>query len=148
MTPKTMWKKFNQEQPQETAYTSWSFGQDSDALADLVVQGIKTATASAYVWYEIEGESLPRVGDYSIICDSQNQARCIIQTTAVSVVPFDQVSEQHAAKEGEGDRTLKTWRKIHEAFFRAEFAAAKLRFHPQIAVVCEEFRVVYCPDQS
>lgn len=149
MTATEMWTQFlRNNQNINAGFSAWSFGENSDELADLVVQGIKTATSSAYIWYELESQPLPQIGDYSVICDGRDQARCIIQTTAVTIVPFDEVSEEHAFKEGEQDRRLDTWRTIHEAFFRAEFAPAKLIFHPQIKVVCEEFQVVYIPNST
>ena len=36
-------------------------------------------------------------------------AACVIRDTKVSVVPFHQVSPEHAYKEGEGDRSLGTY---------------------------------------
>ena len=37
-------------------YDAWSFGDDADTLARLVKDGIKTATCSAYCFYELEEE--------------------------------------------------------------------------------------------
>ena len=67
---------------------------------------MKTATCSAALLYELEQEEYPKEGDYSVILDSTGNAVCIIRTTKVSVLPFDLVSERHAWKEGEGDRSL------------------------------------------
>ena len=39
-------------------------------------------------------------------------------------VPFDEVSKEHAYKEGEGDRSLAYWRDVHEDFFAEEFISA------------------------
>ena len=33
------------------------------------------------------------------------------------MVPFDEVDEEHAYLEGEGDRSLEYWREVHERFF-------------------------------
>lgn len=144
MNAKTMWNQFIQTKSVDnTHYQAWAFGDDSDALAQLVCAGIKTATASALDVYEYEHEPLPQCGDYSIILNSQGEAQCIIQTTAVSIVPFAQVSALHAYKEGERDRSLASWRTIHEVFFTKELNAIQRTFHPDMMVVCEEFQVVY-----
>ena len=87
-------------------YEVWAFGEAPDKLASLVKGGIKTATCSAYDLYEAEDESLPVVGEYSVILDSHDEAVCIIRTEKVYVVEFDQVTAEHAWKEGEGDRSL------------------------------------------
>ena len=55
-------------------YEVWAFGEAPDKLASLVKDGIKTATCSAYDLYEAEDESLPVVGEYSVILDSHDEA--------------------------------------------------------------------------
>ena len=62
-------------------------------------------------------------------------------TTRVRVLPFDEVDEEHARAEGEGDRTLRHWREVHEQFF-TEHAGGR-DFAPDMPVVLEELRVVY-----
>jgi hypothetical protein len=42
----------------------------------------------------------------------------VIETIEVFVVPFNEVSEQFAFEQGEGDRSLAYWRKAHENYFR------------------------------
>ena len=55
-------------------------------------------------------------------------------------MPFDQVTAEHAAAEGEGDLTLASWRAEHERFWRTHAASG---FAPDMPVVCEAFRVVH-----
>ena len=124
-------------------YEAWPFGGAPDKLADLVVQGIKTATCSAYDLYQISDEPLPKEGDYSVILNSREEAVCIIQTTKVYVAEFKDVSDEQAYKEGEGDRTLAYWRKVHENFLINELASVNKTFSQNTKVVCEEFEVVY-----
>jgi len=61
------------------------------------------------------------------------------------VVEFDQVTAEHAWKEGEGDKSLAFWRDVHEKFFAECLREAGLEFTPDMKVVCEEFAVVYKP---
>ena len=124
-------------------YEAWAFGDDPDALAELVRTGVKTATASAYPFYELEGEDLPKAGEYSVILDTKDEAVCIIRTTKVYVMPYCEVTAEQAWKEGEGDRSLDYWRRVHEAFFRKELEAVGLTFTEDMGVVCEEFEVIY-----
>ena len=144
MNAKEMWELYSENSgPGGEVYDEWAFGSDADKLADLVCKGIKTATSSAYALYEIEGESLPGVGEYSVILDSKGDAKCVIKTTKVYVAPFDMISETHAYKEGEGDKSLDYWREVHRDFFTSSLAEAGLAFTEQMDVVCEEFEVVY-----
>ncbi len=139
MTPEELWR----ESGLTGTYQAWPFGEAPDKLAELVRQGIKTATCSAYDLYQAGNEPLPQAGDYSIILNSRNEAVCIIQTTRVYVTEFNQVSAEHAFKEGEGDRSLVYWREVHENFLTNELSSVHKAFDENTKVVCEEFEVVY-----
>jgi uncharacterized protein YhfF len=139
MTDKELWDKSGIS----GMYEAWAFGGAPDKLARLVVSGIKTATCSALVLFEMEDEPIPKPGDYSVILDSVGNAVCIIRTTRVYVVPFEDVSEDHAFKEGEGDRSLGYWRAVHEEFFTEELATVHLQFDKRMELVCEEFELVF-----
>ncbi|VPD69863.1 acetyltransferase [Streptococcus pneumoniae] len=144
MTPQEMWNKYKQINPSiGDEIDAWAFGVEPDLLADLVFKGEKTATASAYDLYVLEDEPLPQVGTFDVILDSQNQAVCIVEITKISVKPFNRVSDDHAYKEGEGNKTLVYWRQVHEDFFRDCLGEAGLTFTPESKVVLEEFRKVY-----
>ena len=93
---------------------AWAFGVEADYLAELVLMGQKTATSSAFDLYAVGNEPLPKENELSVILDSKENAICIIETTKVEVIPFKEVSEDHAYKEGEGDRRLTYWRELHE----------------------------------
>ena len=93
---------------------AWTFGMEADYLAELVLMGQKTATSSAFDLYAVGDEPLPKENELSVILDSKENAICIIETTKVEVIPFKEVSEDHAYKEGEGDRRLTYWRELHE----------------------------------
>ena len=144
MTPQEMWNAYKQINPSiGDEIDAWAFGVEADLLADLVLKGEKTATASAYDIYAVDNDPLPQEGTFDIILDSQNQAICIVEIIKVSVQPFNQVSAQHAFKEGEGDKSLAYWRQVHEDFFKDCLGEAGLTFTPDSKVVLEEFRKVY-----
>lgn len=139
MTAEELWK----ESGLIGEYSAWSFGDDADQLAELVKDGTKTATCSLFCFYELEEEPLPEVGEYSVILDSNEEAVCIIQTTKVYITTFDEVGEEHAFKEGEGDRTLAHWKKVHHDFFTEELETIGKTLDGKTKLVCEEFKVVY-----
>ena len=144
MTPQEMWNAYKQINPSiGDEIDVWAFGVDADLLADLVLRGEKTATASAYALYALEAEPLPREGTFDVILDNENQAVCIVEITKVSVQPFHQVSADHAFKEGEGDKSLAYWRQVHEDFFAEWLREEGLTITPDSKVVLEEFRKVY-----
>lgn len=130
--------------PAETP-EAWAFGatpEHADGLVELVLAGTKRATASSMWDCEHVGEAIPVPGELSIILDGRDAPRALIETMAVDVVPFDEVTADHARAEGEGDRTLAAWRDIHERFWR-DHSEDPRGFDPQMPVVCETFRVLY-----
>lgn len=145
MTATALWKQFSEyaDLPEDTPCDAWAFGDSPDTLAALVLSGIKTATSSARALYDAENEELPRVGEYSVILDSCENAVCIVRTTRVYVVQYAQISAEHAWREGEGDRSLRYWQSVHEPFFRECLREAGLLFSTDMEVVCEEFEKVY-----
>ncbi|MCM1055511.1 MAG: ASCH domain-containing protein [Bacteroides sp.] len=144
MTAEEMWSEFCKEHSLEKEkYEAWAYGDDADKLAELTAKGIKTATCSAYYWYERGEEKLPKAGEYSVILNSKDEAVCVTKTVKVYIERFKNISEEHAYKEGEGDRSLEYWRKVHEDFFTRELAEAGTEFSEEMRLVCEEFRVVY-----
>ena len=51
MDAQEMWRYCGLARKVSGEYQAWAFGDDPDTLAELVLQGIKTATASAYPSY-------------------------------------------------------------------------------------------------
>ena len=142
MTPQTLWNQYKEINPLAGPEPeAWAFGAAPDLLAELVAKGVKTATASAYDKYVHYEEELPKVGDLDMVLDGQGQAIAVIETTKVTVLPFREVSADHAYKEGEGDRS----RQVHEELFTKWLAEIGLSFSPATKVVLEEFYVVYAP---
>lgn len=145
MTAETMWYEFCEKTGTDSNsyYSAWQFGSTPDKLAKLVLEGTKTATASAFPLYENEIEPMPKVGDYSVILNTADEALCVIQTIQVVVAPFLEITQEQAYLEGEGDRTLAYWRAAHNEFFRDSLQAEGLLFTEDMKVVWEEFKVVF-----
>ena len=144
MKANELWNKYTEDNNiKDASYEAWCFGGNPDKLAELVVKGIKTGTASLNYWYETKGERKPEPGDYSVILDSNDNAVCIIQTSKVYIRLFKEVSAEHAYKEGEGDLSLAYWRKVHEEFFTDELKDEELKFSEDLEVVLEEFELKY-----
>jgi uncharacterized protein YhfF len=113
----------------------FAFG-DNPALADellaLVHAGRKTATCMTR-----DDPNRPRPGERWIVLDGSGEPRCLIETREITERRFDDVDEAFAYDEGEGDRTLETWRRNHSVYF------GRLgKFEEGMTVVCERFRLV------
>ena len=117
----------------------WHFGDNkemADKLFNLVLNGEKTATSYLYN----NNENL-KTG-FSILTNWDNSKRIILETTKTYVSPFSKITKEHAFKEGEKDKTLKTWKNIHKEFFEKELKLKNLDFNENTEIVCEEFKMI------
>jgi uncharacterized protein YhfF len=143
------WARFCSSEPSvdaHTPYQVWYFGntpQMASELAQLVLSGTKTATASSADMNELEPEKAPHLDGYSVVTDMDGSPLCIIRTVEARHVPFDLVDAGFAADEGEGDLSLEYWRRVHWDYFRREGERNGFGFDTNSIVCCERFRLVF-----
>lgn len=115
----------------------------ANELADLVLAGVKRATAGLLWSFESAGGSPPKPGSLSVVTYWDGKPACVIETLDVKVLPFEQVAAEFAAVEGEGDGSLEYWRRVHWAYFGRE--CARLGREPSLTmpVACERFNVIF-----
>lgn len=145
------WKAYLETLPADSParrekYEAEPFGDGpelADELGALILAGTKTATCSALWEWEAEGETPTQPGEKSIVLDGGGNPLCIIETTEVTVRRFDEVDEEFAREEGEGDLSLEYWRGAHRRFFGRTLPNIGRSFAEDMPLVCERFRVVY-----
>ncbi|HEU5139942.1 MAG TPA: ASCH domain-containing protein [Bacillales bacterium] len=138
----TYWNQYWNGNEMPKSVSAWQFGDNPDGLAQLVIDGVKTATCSGYIFYEVEKEPLPTTEDYSVILNSKEEPVAIIKTVEVTLVPMNEVPEDFAIAEGEGDRTYRYWWEVHEKFFKEELNEIGREFSDDMLLVCERFELV------
>lgn len=125
---------------------SFSFGftpDDAREIAPLVLNGIKTATGSVYWAYQADKKRLPVAGDHWIVTVGADAPVCVIKTTEVRIIPFDEVTEDYAWEGGEEDRSLASWRAIYWEYITRECQRLGLEPNSKAPLVMERFRLVY-----
>lgn len=125
---------------------SFSFGftsTDAHEIAELVLKGTKTATGSVLWAYDADKKPLPIVGDLWIVTTAPDAPVCIIETTDVRIIPFDEVTADYAWDGGEDDRQLESWRAIYWEYIERECQRIGLEPSTKAPLVMERFRVVY-----
>lgn len=148
MTNEEFWRLFLLEtgrDPETRYYESFCFTSDetlANSLLELVLQGKKRATASSVFSYEKTGTRPPQPGDLSIVTDWSGNPRCVIETTAVGVYKFRDISFDICRREGEDD-CLESWRRGHTRFFTEEVRELGYAFSEDMPVLFEDFRLVF-----
>ncbi|MBR2467990.1 MAG: ASCH domain-containing protein [Clostridia bacterium] len=110
----------------------WSFYDFT--LFDLVKSGVKTATC-----YLSSGEEC--IDKFSIL-KSNTGEELNLETVAAFELLFDEVTEEMALLEGEGDLSLEYWRKAHFDFFNKELKQYGKSFTNDTKIIFEIFKVV------
>lgn len=131
--------------PPTTELEVFFFGNEprlASQLAHQVVKGVKRATTSWVAVAEHEGWTVMRPGMISIVTDGFGIPLCAIETTRVDRGRFGDASEEFAAAEGEGDRSLDDWRAGHVSYFTAEAARIGATFGDDAEMYYEHFRVL------
>lgn len=126
-------------------YEAFYFGDSAelaDELSALVLSGQKRATASLLWEYEAEGRRPPKAGDLNVVTDFAKKPLFVVETVHVDIVPFDDVTAEFAATEGEGDSSLAWWRGAHWDYFGRVCERLGRTIARDMPVVCEEFRIV------
>ena len=143
-----LWKSFIQHNPKYATNPTPPYfhfcdnEQDANLCAALVMQNIKQATAPSMWWYEHHNEPMPKVGDLFIVTDWHGVAKAIIEITKMEQVRFTDVTEAFAQAEGEGDKSLAFWRKVHQDYYSREMKKAGAYFKEDMLISCEYFRTL------
>ena len=146
---RTFWAQYAASAGEEISarfYEAFHFDDSEPSanhLATLVLAGTKRATAGLAWSFESSGKPLPKPGDLSVVTDWLGKPLCVIETTQVDIVPYEEVSAEFAATEGEGDKSLGYWRVAHWAYLGRECARIGLTRDERMPVLCERFEVVY-----
>lgn len=144
----SFWQRFlkTKELPKDTKYfEAFHFEltkKSANDLLKLVLEGKKKATASSLEAYRKENEKLPIPGDYSIVTDFDGNPYAVIQTTAVTILPYRFMTFDICKREGEDD-TLESWQNNHKKFFTEEGKAIGYKFTDSMLVVFEDFELLY-----
>lgn len=117
--------------------------KDANECADLVVKGIKQATATSLWWFEKNNELQPKVGDQYVITDWDGNAKAVIETTKIEQVAYNKVKAEFAEIEGEGDKSLEYWKAVHEAYYKREMEPNGDSFSEEMIIVCEYFKTIF-----
>ncbi len=117
--------------------------KDANTCVKLVCKDVKRATSHSLLGLQLRKEEIPKIGDFAVVTDWSGKAKCIIRTTSVKLVPFFAIRADHARLEGEGDKSLEHWKKIHWDYYTRELAEFKKTPRESMIVVFEEFEKVF-----
>lgn len=122
--------------PGSVSYKNGDSAELNAEILALVLSGVKTVSCDAVAGFEQRGEEKPAPGRIDIALDWGGVPVAAVKTVAVDLIPFDEMSEDLVADQGEF-RDLAHWRLGYETYL----ARAGV-FDPQVVMLVERFEVV------
>lgn len=119
-----------------------------DQAANLVLDGLKTASSDLLWHVQWNQKPLWNVGDEHILLDSSWHPVCVLRTTELETKRFCDVDEAFAYDYGEGARTLAWWREHLYAWYAMQCREMGVEPSEEMPLLCERFKVVYAPGRT
>ena len=122
----------------------------ADVLLGLVLSETKTATClSLYEWqHDMNSDLTP--GTLTVILDGKGHPRCVIETTHIAQMAYQDVPADFARLEGEhhpldlpDEEVLRHWRETHWEYFKRKLIPMGYVPTMDMPVLCEQFQLVY-----
>ncbi|WP_299530350.1 ASCH domain-containing protein [Ulvibacterium sp.] len=116
---------------------------DANECAELVKRGIKKATSDSLLGLQYRKETLPKIGDFIVVTNWEGKAQCIVRLTKVSFKPYFSIDREYAKLEGEGDKSLEYWKRVHWEYYIRELEPFGRVPRDSMIIVCQEFEKVF-----
>ena len=116
--------------------------KDANECIQWVVEGVKRATTTSMWWFETNNHPLPKIGDLYIVTDWEGIAKAIIQVLKIEQTSFNEITPEYAEIEGEGDKSLAYWNKVHWDYYTREMNEKGQQPTEDMLLICEQFKTV------
>ncbi|TLP75886.1 ASCH domain-containing protein [Maribacter sp. ACAM166] len=117
--------------------------KDANELAELVKKEVKKATSHSLLGLQNRKKVLPKIGDFIVVTNWHGEAQCIVRTTAVILKPYFSIDIPYAQLEGEGDKSLEYWKKVHWDYYTRELNEFGREPRESMIIVCQQFVKVF-----
>lgn len=117
--------------------------QDANECAQLVKKGIKRAISHSLLVLQCQNEPLPKIGNFMVVTDWEGEAQCLVRNTKITFKPFFAIDAEYAHLQGEGDKSLAHWKKMHWDYYIEELEPFGRVPRDSMIVVCQEFEMVF-----
>ncbi|MDD4974588.1 MAG: GNAT family N-acetyltransferase [Bacteriovorax sp.] len=115
----------------------------TDELIQLIIEGKKFAGSSLVQDFKTVGDPLPRVGNFWIALDKNEEPKCILKTVRTEINKFNNITEEITKAEGEGDCTIRYWKQVHQEIYTPFLEQWGIEDLNETEVITEFFEVVF-----
>lgn len=145
------WENFISTLPENSVYNTKRYISEkwgnsnrmASDLAALLKNGSKKAACSSVWEFEESGDEIPKPGLITIILDGNDVPQCIVETVDVIQKKFYDVDLDFILAEGEGFKTVESWRDAHWDYFGETLGKFGKNPQKDMPLICEYFKVIY-----
>ena len=123
----------------------YHFGEDERDCAYLlrmVLRGRKRARTGLQQGFERLYGYFPEKNTYNIVTDRNGEARCVVRTTRVDILPFNEITWEQVQYECIGSE-LEEWRAYKRGVFSEQCRQLGCKFSEDMPVILEQFHLEY-----
>ena len=131
-----------------STFSNPAMSKVTEEIAELARLGQKRGTAQLEIDFELTGVARREVGDYWVILNTANEPVCLVRITNIDVIPFEAVSAEFAASEGEGDLSWDYWATVHRRYFMKLCEKFGREWREDLPTVCESFELIHAVEKE
>lgn len=146
----TFWQNYckslpHLERPQKAQVSAAPAGNFAitDELIALYLAGEKSAGSSLVEDFKSCADPLPQVGNYWIVLNRQKEPQLLLKTIKIEIHKFAELPAYIALAEGEGDKSVEYWKKVHREFYTPYLQKWGIKNLDEAQVITEFFEIVY-----
>lgn len=141
------WEKVKKEKGiQDDFNDAWGFGDNPELkqeMIELILNGKKRTSTNLLIESKLAGYPDSRIGAYHIILDGEDNPTAVIRTVQLTLGKLEDVSDDHAYWEGEGDRTRETYLNEHIKYYKRIGEQLGFEFNLDLELEFERFKLIY-----
>jgi uncharacterized protein YhfF len=118
-------------------------GTLSITILDNILKGKAKGWIEPLLAIQCRGESLPVIGGFVLLVDSQGRARAVIQIKTARLHPLFNVPQKNIELEGSGLKSLETWKTANWDNLANQLKSFGKPLRESSIVVCTAFDLVF-----
>ncbi len=85
----------------------------------------------------------PKLESQYVVTNWNGYAKALIETIKIEQIVYNHITPEFAVVEGEGDKSLEYWKRVHEVYYKREMEPHGYKFDENMILVCEYFKTIY-----
>ncbi|MCI8608601.1 MAG: ASCH domain-containing protein [Firmicutes bacterium] len=149
-SPQILWEDFskNRSELRDYPYEIWKFVENTEYRKNTIARifyGDICGESYSVDYFEANGQPLPQVGQYHVVCDMVGKAYFVVETVAVTQCTFETITP--ALARIEGCSSIEQWKRFFGEKYQRLCERMEIEFSDTFPLLFEEFKIVYIDEK-